>query len=153
MTLDATGLSRGASRSLLLEKTALENSRCHGLVPWCLTFAATRKDRPRKFQMPRACPAVRHVHCYQTRHLHVSCRCHGLAPWCLTFAATRKDPQKIPDATGLSRGASRSLLLSLDSFSNYRCIYAPANSPNLQNCRYTPWAPKACQDPHEPIRY
>ena len=38
-------------------------------------------------------------------------RCHGLVPWSLPFAATQTSPTTGLDATGLSRGASRLLLL------------------------------------------
>src|SRR4030095_6727766 len=36
--------------------------------------------------------------------------CHWLAPWSLTLAATKKRSKGTKDATGLPRGASRSLL-------------------------------------------
>src|SRR5689334_5239445 len=58
--------------------------RCHGLVPRSLTFSATLADS-------------------------ASWRCHGLVPWSLTFSLLSSTPLH-GDATGLSRGVSRSLL-------------------------------------------
>jgi hypothetical protein len=39
--LDATGLPRGVSRSLLRNKKLENFTRCHGLGPWTFTLAAT----------------------------------------------------------------------------------------------------------------
>src|SRR5215813_13742755 len=87
--LDATALCRGLSRSLLPKMASLSafkmprpctvvfhvrcyqkwlpylRSRCHGLVPWSFTFAATKKASLSAFKMPRPCAVVFHVHCYQ----------------------------------------------------------------------------------------
>jgi hypothetical protein len=38
--------------------------RCHGLVPWSLTLAATNGQPD--FQMPRACPVEFHARCYNS---------------------------------------------------------------------------------------
>jgi hypothetical protein len=57
--------------------------------------------------MPRACPVEAHV-CYE-ESLPNSSGCHGLAPWRFTLAPTKRR-RNLPDATGLSRGASRLLL-------------------------------------------
>jgi hypothetical protein len=57
--LDATGSPRGASRWQLHQPLSSAVG-CHGLVPWCLTLAATKPLAPAP-------------------------RCHGLAPWCLTL--------------------------------------------------------------------
>src|SRR4029453_8105162 len=107
-TFDATGLSRGTSRSLLPNSPS-DHLRCHGLVPWNFTLAATKlAERPPS--MPRACPVELHARCYQTRRATTfdatglsrgtsrsllpnspsdHLRCHGLVPWNFTLAATK----------------------------------------------------------------
>src|SRR4030095_271926 len=61
--------------------------------------------------MPRACPVELHVRCYKGHESQNFTRCHGLAPWSFTLAATKDMSHRISqDATGLPRGASRSLL-------------------------------------------
>ena len=62
---DATGLSRGDSRSLL-HKPELLVQRCHGLAPWRFTVAATQA-RVVGPKMPRACPVEIHACCYTAR--------------------------------------------------------------------------------------
>jgi len=58
---DATALCRGDSRSRLQRKVS-SVCGCHGLVPWRLKLAATKKGQQR-------------------------CGCHGLVPWRLTLIA------------------------------------------------------------------
>jgi len=62
---------------------------CHGLVPWSFTLAATN-PKPNLFG------------------------CHGLVPWSFTLAAIQTLTPPSSDATGLSRGGSRSLLFSCE---------------------------------------
>src|SRR5689334_9036289 len=84
---DATGLSRGVLRSLLHH----------------------RSNPP--VWMPRACPVEYYARCYTTDRTRLS-GCHGLVPWSITLVATPPIEPACLDATGLSRGASRSLLNS-----------------------------------------
>jgi hypothetical protein len=88
--LDATGLSRGGSRSWL--------------------------PPPQLFSsMPRACPVEAHARGYR-RHSFFP-RCHGLVPWRLTLVATAATAFFL-DATALSRGGSRSWLPPPQLFSS-----------------------------------
>src|SRR5689334_22440410 len=43
--------------------------RCHGLVPWSLTFVAKRTPN-RSLWMPRACAVETHVCCYLARNVN-----------------------------------------------------------------------------------
>src|SRR5436190_5549333 len=74
---DATGLFRGASR-WRLPNSSQPDYRCHGLVPWSLTLAAT-KQLAAEIQMPRACPVELHVRGYQAAR-SPDYRRHGLLP-------------------------------------------------------------------------
>src|SRR5437016_11073074 len=110
---DATALRRGVSRSPL-HKEAADFLGCHGLAPWSLTLAATKKAHTFSLsQMPRPCAVESHAHRYtkkpltswdatalrrgvsrsplQRKHtLSPSPRSHGLAPWSLTLTATQR---------------------------------------------------------------
>src|SRR5689334_20264571 len=59
--------------------------------------------------MPRACPVEVHARRY-THDLKQLPGCHGLVPWRFTLAATPTTSNNCLDATGLSRGGSRSSL-------------------------------------------
>src|SRR5689334_24192730 len=59
--------------------------------------------------MPRACPVEAHVRRYKGQKQSPA-GCHGLGPWRLTFVATKDRNKARQDATGLSRGGSRSSL-------------------------------------------
>jgi len=113
-------LPRGVSRSRLQRK--LRNSpRCHGLAPWSLMLAATKKVAQLS-QMPRACPVESHARGYKEscaplpdatglprgvsrlwleRKLRTAPRCHGLAPWSLTLAAI-ENPHNSPEMPRLA---------------------------------------------------
>src|SRR5437870_4609837 len=108
---DATGLSRGGSRWPLPSR-GLFFVRCHGLVSWWFTLAATEPG-PVFCSMPRACPVVVHAGRYRagasflfdatglsrggsrwplpSRGLFFV-RCHGLVPRWFTLAATEPGP-------------------------------------------------------------
>src|SRR6185503_12682306 len=110
------------------QRAGQDRKRCHGLVPWSLTVAATNEQAkivsdatglsrgvsrwplptsmPRSSAVPRACPVQSHGGRYQ-RAGQDRKRCHGLAPWSLTVAATNEQAKIVSDATGLSRGVSR----------------------------------------------
>src|SRR5882762_5689268 len=81
---DATALRRGGSRSQL-QKTFRRFCGCHGLAPWRLTFAATKK-RLGNLRMPRPCAVEAHARSYKKRL------------------------EDFADATALRRGGSRSQL-------------------------------------------
>src|SRR6266496_635493 len=63
--------------------------------------------------MPPACPVVFHARCYYSLQSPFRARCHRLARWSFTLAATTPcNHPSAQDATGLSGGLSRSLLVS-----------------------------------------
>jgi hypothetical protein len=74
---DAPGLSRGVSRRRLQQSSLAATQpndethdsarRCHGLVPWSLPLAATKKLN-RIQRMPRACPVEPHAGGYKQTH-------------------------------------------------------------------------------------
>src|SRR6266446_401542 len=111
---DATALCRGDSRSRLQRKVS-SVCGCHGLAPWRLTFAATKKGQQR-LRMPRPCAVETHARGYKERSAAFAdatalrrgdsrsrlqrkfssvCGCHGLVPWSLTLAATKKGQQRL----------------------------------------------------------
>src|SRR5271168_3641996 len=58
--------------------------------------------------MPRARPVDRYARRYQG--YLAPPECHGLVPWIVTLVATTEDISPLLNATGLSRGLSRSFL-------------------------------------------
>ncbi len=117
--LDATGLPGGASRSRLPNKEP-NVARCHRLVRWRLTLAATQQRTQRR-RMPPACPVETHARCYPTKNPTSQdaaglsggdsrsrlpnkepnvAGCHRLVRWRLTLAATQQRTQrrKMPPA-------------------------------------------------------
>ena len=123
-------MPRGASRSLLQkakEKKFFSFSRfcsnkpndprgkpvglgCHGLAPWCLTFAATG-GRKKKFFCSLASVAT-------------NLTIHGASPWDW-------------DATGLPRGASRSPLQEGERRSFFRSLASVATNLTIHGA--SPW--------------
>jgi hypothetical protein len=104
---DATGLPRGASRSLL-PREPQRKVGCHGLVPWCLTLVATTGTAAR-VPMPRACPVEPHVRFY-TRPVAAPVRMPRASPVVPHARCYRPLSPPFSDATGLPRGPSRSFL-------------------------------------------
>ena len=84
---DATGLSGGDSCSPLPPGTNSRIKRCHRLVRWRFTLAATPRNELSNQEMPPACPVEIHARRYPPG----------------TNSSSR-------DATGLSGGGSRLLL-------------------------------------------
>src|SRR5690348_11324857 len=86
---DATGLSRGVVTLASLQRSKEKTNGCHGLVPWSCHARLATKIQGENKRMPRACPVE------------------------LSRSPRYKDPRrKQTDATGLSRGGSRSWLIS-----------------------------------------
>src|SRR5689334_5239443 len=82
---DATGLSRGVSRSRYSRRLRfMEMPRACPAESHVLRYSR----RLRFMEMPRACPVESHV--LATLVDSASWRCHGLVPWSLTFAATAR---------------------------------------------------------------
>src|SRR5690349_4620951 len=80
--------------------------------------------------MPRACPVEHHARRY-TDGLKQPTGCHGLVPWSITRVATPTVSSNRLDATGLSRGASRSSL--------------------HRRSQATDWMPRACPGRITPV--
>src|SRR5882724_10916348 len=78
---DATALRRGVSRSQLQRKP--HNSlRCHGLAPWSLTLAATKKAAQLS-KMPRLAPWSFTHDAFGNYRLSsaINVSLHGTRPW------------------------------------------------------------------------
>jgi hypothetical protein len=76
--------------------------------PWSFTFTATKRHDPPMSRMPRACLVEPLAPCYQERIIFLK-----MPRACPVEPHARCSPRKnylSQDATGLSRGASRSLL-------------------------------------------
>src|SRR6266404_2186456 len=104
--LDATALRRGVSRAPL-QKDSQRLVRCHGLAPWSLTLAATKRlAKTRK--MPPPCAVESHARRYKTDSQRLV-RCHRLAPWSLTLAATKRvaKTRKMPPPCAVESHARR----------------------------------------------
>src|SRR6185503_19085676 len=59
------------------QRAGQDRKRCHGLVPWSLTVAATNEQAK------------------------IVKRCHGLVPWSLTVAATNEQAKIVKRCHGL----------------------------------------------------
>src|SRR5215216_761707 len=94
-----------------LHNTPRKFSRCHGLVPWSVTFARSTTPQENSLDatgLSRGASRLRATQ-HPPRILSI---CHGLVPWSVTFARSTTPQENSLDATGLSRGASRLVLSS-----------------------------------------